>query len=153
MANTVIRWNPFRELAAMQSAMDRLFDETWRDMRPDTLAGSLAIDVHETDDAYTVIADVPGVPADQIHVNLHDDVLSIGYEIAAPELAEGERALLQERFSGKATRRFSLPQKVDADKVEAAYQDGVLTLTLPKAAEAKPRQISVKRGGLLKSSN
>lgn len=153
MANTVIRWNPFRELMAMQNAMDRIFEDGWQDVRT-TLGNNLPIDAYENDDAYMIVADVPGIPADAINVNLHDGTLTIQVEIDAPEADENRRILLQERFFGKLTRRFNLPQRVDVDKVEAAYDNGVLTLTLPKAEEARPRQISIKsNGGLLKSSN
>ncbi|MFW5691162.1 MAG: Hsp20/alpha crystallin family protein [Chloroflexota bacterium] len=153
MSNNITRWNPFRELAAMQSAMDRIFEDTWRDLRPGMLDSNMPIDVHETDEAYTVVADLPGVTSDQINVNIHDGVLTIAVEIAQPEVDENTRVLAQERFFGKLTRRFSLPHKVDTDNVEATYDNGVLTLTLPKAPEAQPRKISIKAGNLLKSRN
>jgi HSP20 family protein len=141
MANTIIRWNPLREL----SAIDRLFEETWRNGSGFN-GGSLPVDVIETDDAYRVVTNIPGVDLDRIAVSLHDNVLSIGVDIPQPELAENTTALVRERFTGKLTRSFSLPQKVDGDATEATYENGVLTLTLPKAADARPRQIQVRRG-------
>ena len=148
----ITRWNPFRELAAMQSAMDRFFEDTYRDARSG-LGNNLAIDAHETPDAYVIIADLPGVSPDNINVNLHDNALSIGVDVPQPEVEENTRVLVQERFYGKLTRSFSMPQKIDAEHVEATFDNGVLTLTLPKAAEAKPRQISIKNGKVLKSNN
>lgn len=151
--STIIRWNPIRELAAMQSAMDRIFDESWRDASPDFTGSSLPVDVVESDTAYTVVANLPGVNADEIDINLHENVLTVGVEIARNELPENERSLVQERFYGKLSRSFRLPQPVDSDGVEASYDNGVLTLTLPKVAEVQPRRIAVKTNGVLSSQN
>lgn len=144
MANNIIRWNPVRELAAMQSAMDRIFEDTWRDMRVNTNGLSLSVDVHENENAYTIVADLPGVKSDDIHVTLHDGVLTISAETKREQTREGQRTLIQERSYGQITRRFSLPQAVDTENVNADYTDGVLTLTLPKTPDAQPRQIPIK---------
>jgi HSP20 family protein len=151
--STIIRWNPIRELAAMQSAMDRIFDESWRDVRPAFEGNSLPIDAHESDRAYTIVANLPGVTAEEIDINLHENVLTIGVEVNREEREEGERTLVEERFYGKLSRSFRLPQPVDSDNVEASYNNGVLTLTLPKTEEAQPRRIAVKTHDMLKSNN
>lgn len=146
---TLIRWNPVRELAAMQSAMDRLFDETWRTVRPaaDNSADyRLALDVHENAGNYVVYASLPGVSADHLNISLHDDVLTISGELPAVEASEGVQSLLSERVTGKFTRSIRLPQPVNADAVEASLDAGVLTLTLPKVPELQPRTINVKTG-------
>ncbi len=142
--STIVRWNPFRELAAMQSAMDRIFDESWRDGRPYWNENNLPIDVHETADNYTIVANIPGANPDDININFHDGVLNIGFEINHQENSEDNRVLVQERVYGKFSRSVRVGQNIKADAVEANYNNGVLTLTLPKAEEAKPRQISVK---------
>lgn len=147
MANTVIRWNPFRELASMQSAMDRIFDETWRESNTNWAGNNLPIDVYETDDSYTVVANVPGMNPDDINVTLHDGVLSIEFEIHSQEVEENTRVHMQERFTGKLARRFTLGQYVDVEAVKASYDNGVLTLTVPKSEAAKPRQIRVNGKG------
>lgn len=147
--STIVRWNPFRELAAMQSAMDRIFDESWRDARPYWNENNLPIDVHETADNYTIVANIPGANPDDIDINLHDGVLNIGFEINREESSEESRVLVQERVHGKFSRSVRLGQNIKADAVEANYNNGVLTLTLPKAEEAKPRQISVKSANTL----
>ncbi|GAB4308357.1 MAG: Hsp20/alpha crystallin family protein [Phototrophicales bacterium] len=152
MANQVARWNPFRELAAMQSAMDRIFEDTWRGFRSE-YAGSMAVDVHENDDAYLIEAEIPGVKADDIHINLHDGRLTIEVETTREDKQENSRMLVQERFYGKMSRTFNLPQTINMDKVEAEYVDGVLKLHLPKAEESKPRQISVKAANNKKLSS
>ncbi|HEX2621747.1 MAG TPA: Hsp20/alpha crystallin family protein [Phototrophicaceae bacterium] len=147
MAN-IIRWNPVREMAAMQSLMDRMFDDTWRSVRPfaEVEGSTLALDVHEDKETYVVTTSLPGVSADNIQINLHDDILTIEAEIPQKKVEqEGTRALVQERVYGKYSRQIRLPQAVNSDKVEAQYEDGVLTLTLPKADHVLPRSIPVKR--------
>jgi HSP20 family protein len=142
----MIRWNPLREMAAMQNAMDRLFDEAWRNWQPiygETGANTLAVDVHETDQAYIVTTALPGVQGDNINIRLHNDLLTIEGEIPQPTV-ENARSLTQERIYGRFTRTLRLPQPVNRDAVEAHFENGVLTLTLTKAAEAQPRQIPVK---------
>jgi HSP20 family protein len=146
MAN-VIRWNPVREMAAMQNLMDRMFDENWRAVRPtNALQGTpLALDVHENTTSYTVTTALPGVNADNIQINLNDDVLTISAEVNEQQFeGEGTRTLMQERTYGKFSRRIRLPHPVNSEAVEAQYVDGVLTLTLPKAENALPRNIPVK---------
>src|SRR5579871_953912 len=142
---TVVRWNPIQDMAAMQCALDRLFDETWRNLRNSTDAGALALDVHETDQAYVISAALPGVSADAVNINLRDGVLTISGEV--PQAThENSRALMLERAYGKFQRVIRLPQPIDANNVEANIENGVLTLTLPKTAEAQPRTIPVKTG-------
>jgi HSP20 family protein len=159
MAN-ITRWNPLREMTAMQNVMDRMFDETVRSMRPlgnfenGEFANALALDVHEDDNTFTVTTSLPGVKAEDIHVNLHDDFLTIEAEMPETKRESNNgRTLVQERAYGKYSRRIRLPQPVNADAVEANYEDGVLTLTLPKAEHALPRSIPVKRLGNNTNSN
>ncbi|MBC6937782.1 MAG: Hsp20/alpha crystallin family protein [Chloroflexi bacterium] len=150
--STIVRWNPFREMAAMQNMMDRMFNETWRGLGPswgETGLGAfnLALDIHETDTDYTVTTDLPGVTAEHINVKFQDGALLIEAEIPEQTVQkEGQRVLLQERRYGKFSRSVRLPQPVNVANVEASFQDGVLTLTLPKAEEAQPRLIPVKAG-------
>jgi HSP20 family protein len=153
--STLIRWNPVREMAAMQSAMDRLFDETWRGARPTVAGNAMALDVYETDAAYTVYAALPGVNSDQINISYQDDVLTISGEVEQPKFNEGDntRVLVFERSYGKFSRSIRLAQALDADKVEANYENGVLMLTLPKTPEAQPRLIPVKSNGTKVSVN
>lgn len=140
--STVIRWNPARELAAMQNAMDRIFDENRRNFND--VQRSLMLDVHENDAAYTVVANLPGLNPEDMNISLHDGVLTIGAEITEPTIEEGTRVLVNERVYGKFMRRINLRQPIDADNVDATYENGVLTLTIPKTPEAQPRQIPVR---------
>lgn len=142
--STIVRWNPFREMAAMQSALDRFFDDSWRTTWPEFAGNTLAFDVYDSDQAYTAIVALPGLNAEQINVKLHDGALTINAEMPQPQAPENARPLLQERTFGKFTRTISLPQPVNADQVEAVYENGILTLTLPKVPEVQPKQIAVK---------
>lgn len=156
MANEMTRWNPFREMANMQNAFDRFFED-WRpfssDWRPfigEAISGNmLAIDAHEDDKQYTVTTELPGVKAENIHVSQDGDYLLIEADIpeeTTEQQDQNKRWLVRERRSGHFSRRIRLPQNVDFAKSEANYHDGVLTLTLPKAENALPRQIPVKTG-------
>lgn len=152
--SNITRWNPFREINAMQSFMDRLLEETARPMRSlaesyEGLNGALALDVDEAETGYTVTTSLPGVSAEDIKVSLHDDLLTIEAEIPAKNTEEnggkdGRKVLMQERVWGKFSRSIRLPQAVKPEGVEAAYDNGVLTLTLPKAEHVLPRSIPVK---------
>lgn len=105
----------------------------------------LALDVHETDDSYLVVANIPGVPVDDIDIRLHDNVLSISAESSFENDEEKQgRVLLQERRYGKFNRSLRFPVQVNNEAVEADYSDGVLTVTIPKTEEVKPRRIEVK---------
>jgi HSP20 family protein len=149
MANEINRWNPFREMATMQNAFDRFFED-WRPYLNDTTTSGnmLAIDAHEDDKQYTVMTELPGVKPENINVRQDGDYLLIEANTQEEnnQQDENKRWLVRERRSGHFSRRIRLPQNVDFSKAEANYHDGVLTLTLPKAANAQPRQIPVKSG-------
>ncbi|MCU0497412.1 MAG: Hsp20/alpha crystallin family protein [Anaerolineae bacterium] len=149
MAN-ITRWNPMREIAAMQNLMDRMFEDTVRGINTSGgLGGSaLALDVHEDEKSYTVTTALPGVDAEGVKINLHEDVLTIEAELPERKIErEGTRTLIQERSYGRFSRTIRLPHTINAEGVEAHYEDGILTLTLPKAENALPRAIPVKRLG------
>lgn len=103
----------------------------------------LALDVDETEDNYTVYANLPGVSLEDIDVNIHDNVLTISAESNATEYGENSKALMRERRTGKYSRSLRFPVAVDGDAIEASFDNGVLNITIPKAEEAKPRQIPV----------
>lgn len=147
--STLIRWNPIREISAMERMLDAMMDNRSRLLRGasnDTATGHLALDIVENEGAYTVTTALPGVNADDIKVNLHEDVLTISAEIPqrTTEQKDGERVLLRERTWGKFSRSVRLPNAVNGESVEATFDNGVLTLTLPKAENALPRSIPVK---------
>jgi HSP20 family protein len=141
---TMVRWNPYRDIAAMQRALNRVFDENWHDEQTGFNTQALALDVYESANAYQVTTVLPGVKAENIEINYLDRTLTITAELPQPTLTEGTRPLMNERLYGKYSRSITLPQPVDSEKIAAEYTDGVLTLTLPKAESAKPRQIPVR---------
>lgn len=145
MAN-VVRWDPIREMMQLRRSMDRIMDESlgngsnW----DEPMRWALPVDVVESEDAYFVKASLPGVKPDDINITYDNHILTLSTEIQAEEEKKEERYLLRERRYGSFTRSITLPNQVDASKIEASYDDGVLTLTLPKAEEMKPRRIQIQ---------
>jgi HSP20 family protein len=157
MATNIVRWNPFREMASMQSAMDRMFEDVWKGNFPPfagcTAVDMPALDIHETDTAYEVAVPLAGINPDDIDVKLHENTLTISGELPQPKVEDNRKVVVQERYYGKFSRSVSLPQRVDSNKVEATYENGVLNLILPKLPKAQPKQISVKFNQQLPSKN
>ena len=154
----IYRWNrnPFHEMVEMQNSLNRMFSEVNRSFGENewaTAGNWLTVDVVESDDAYFVTANLPGINPDDIDITLHESTLTIRAEVIAPEIPEGTRRLLNERRYGQFRRSITLPETVDADHVEAEFNNGVLVLSIPKSEAAKPRQISVKNQTLLSSEN
>lgn len=156
---TMARWDPFRELVTMREAMDRLFEDSF--FRPGRLTGTvrevarvLPIDVYETADELVVKAALPGARPEDVDVNVTGDTLTLKGKIHSD--AEKEEAgkwnwLANELWHGDFIRTLTLPIAVQADKAEAHFEDGILTLTLPKAEETKPKQIKIKAREMLES--
>ena len=154
--STLIRWNPFREMAAMQNAMNRLLDDSWRNVWPAVESNFLLPpDVYQSDQAYTIVANIPGVTQDKIDISLNQNVLTLSVQVPQETPAEGQTAFLEERPYGQFIRSLTLPRPVNSEQVEAVYENGVLTLTLPIAPEAQPKRITVKTNNhqLLTSNN
>lgn len=101
-----------------------------------------ALDLYQTNDDVVAVVELPGMRKEDIEISLHDGMLTIAGE-RKDETAEGEKTGRSERFVGKFRRSISLPTRVDVNKVNASYKDGILTVTLPKAEEVKPKQIQV----------
>lgn len=152
MMKTLTRYAPLSEMTTLGRAMDRMFDrfvdESFFDMP--TLwqreqDGNLALDLAEQDEQFVVKASVPGINPEDIEVTLNDGVLTIKGETKAEHEVKEENYHLRERHHGSFMRRITLPTNIDADKVEATNENGVLTLTLPKAETATPKRIEVKK--------
>jgi HSP20 family protein len=146
---SIIRWDPMREMTGMREMMDRLFDESF--VRPFSSAladgygaGLPALDVYQTDNEIVVKAGLPGVKADEVQISIANGVLSIRGEVKDEKDERQGTYHLRERRYGSFARSISLPTDVDADKAHAEFEDGVLTLTLPKSEQVKPKTISVK---------
>jgi HSP20 family protein len=150
---TLTRWEPIRELADMRRNMDRMmerfFDEPFFAPAGNWSQGnggawSLPLDVTEKEDAYFVKASVPGINPEDIEITLHDNVLTIKGETKAEKEDKQESYHVRELRYGSFMRNVTLPMSVDADKVEATNENGVLTLRIPKAEAVKPKRITVK---------
>lgn len=102
-----------------------------------------AIDIFETDREITLVADIPGVKADNLHIGLRDNTLTLAGEVEAPE-GQGEVDVLREYDTGKYLREFTLSEMIDQSKIEAELKDGVLRLRLPKVEAVSPRKVTVK---------
>jgi HSP20 family protein len=103
------------------------------------------VDIYETAETIVVLADMPGVAADKVTIDIKDDQLTISGEITPPP-GNQEHLVVQEYDTGNFAREFTLGQLVDQNRIEAAMKDGVLRLTLPKVEKAKPRKIEIKAG-------
>ena len=126
----------FGRLSNLQDELDRLFESPLTGWAP-------ALDVHEDKDSFVVRTELPGLKREDIEVSLHEGALLISGERKAEVKQEGVEVHRQERFFGKFQRVLTLPTPVAADKIKAQYKDGVLTVTLPKIEEAKPKQIDI----------
>jgi HSP20 family protein len=138
---------PFREMLSLREAMDRLFDESFvRPFNGAALTGGygLALDVRTDKDDYILRANVPGLKPEDLHVEVVDNTVTVRGEIKSEREEKDENYLLQERRYGQFSRSVSLPTAVNSAKAEAVIENGVLTLRLPKAEEAKPKAITIK---------
>ena len=103
------------------------------------------MDVYETENAYRVVADLPGIRKEDINITIHGAEIAISADAKREKAAgDGEKALLNERFEGKYYRAFALGHEVDQANAEARYTDGVLELTLPKSPDAMPKKITIQ---------
>jgi len=137
------RWDPFKELRRLDHAMDRM----WRGfpLSAEVEQWSVPLDVIQENDKIVVHASVPGARPEDVQVTIEDGVLTIEGETQAEHEERGDGYLMRERRSGKFHRALRLPDTVNTDKAESRYEDGVLTVTLPKAGGQKsPQKISIQ---------
>jgi HSP20 family protein len=147
----LVRWEPFRDLVSLREAMDRLFEESVVRPRAGWIApvgeGTLAVDMYETDDAVVVKSAIAGIEPGDLDISVVGDTLTIKGETTATEEVNEENYVYRERRYGSFCRALTVPVPVIADQAEADFENGVLTLTLPKAEEVKPKAIKVKAKG------
>ncbi len=141
-------YHPFRDVASLQGEVERAFRQAFGDRGDISPAGAFspALDVEETEEGFTLHVELPGVDAENVEVSLEENVLTIAGErrFYNERDADGFRRI--ERHFGRFHRAVRLPDRVDADGVSASYRDGLLTITVPKAEEAKPRRIQITAG-------
>jgi HSP20 family protein len=150
---TIVRWDPFRDLMNLQDEVNRLFRRSFfREVEPLTgvetaATWAPALDMYESDSTLTVEAELPGLEAKDIEISLEDDILHIKGERKFTDEVKEENFHRIERAYGYFERNVPLPCHVEEDKVVASVTDGVLKIELPKAEEAKPKQIPIKVEG------
>jgi HSP20 family protein len=141
-------WPTFGRLFGLRDELDRLFEPFSELTRGSQLLSvwNPAIDLYEDKDSLIVKAELPGMKKEEIDVSLHDGALSISGERKSEQRVENGENYRSERFVGRFHRTVTLPSPVRGDQVKAQYKDGILTITLPKTEEAKPKQIEVNVG-------
>ena len=150
------RYNPIGEALSLRQAMDRLFEDSfvsplsWR-----TVAGGQwpAIDIHDTPEEVVMTASLPGIKPEDVEITMVGQTLSLRGEFKADESIDKGRYLVQERRYGTFHRQIELPVRVQGDRAEASFENGLLTLRVPKAEEVKPRQIQIHAGSRTNGSN
>ncbi|MFQ5571092.1 MAG: Hsp20/alpha crystallin family protein [Rhodothermales bacterium] len=143
---SLIRFSPTANRRRMQREIDRLFESFFpmHSLNQDESAvWTPRVDLSETDDAYFIHLDLPGLNKENVEINFHDGTLSISGERRTEESEEGCTFVRVERSYGSFYRAFTLPQTVDGTNIEAAFENGVLDIRVPKAEESKPRRIEI----------
>jgi HSP20 family protein len=140
------RWSePFRDVVSLREAMNALFQDSF--VRPAGGQGAghagFPIDVAETDNEFVLHAALPGVKPDDVQITVHGETVTIRGQSKVDEEQKGKHWLLRERTHGTFQRSLALTAPIDSTKAVARFEHGILTLTLPKAEQAKPRQIKV----------
>jgi HSP20 family protein len=142
----IVRWEPFREMICLRQAVDRLFEDSFvRIPRPPgDGVGELPIDMYQTKDDLVVKATLPGIKPEEVDITIDDSTLTIKGEHKEEQETKEDDYLYRECYYGAFNRSVAIPVKVKGEKAETTFEEGVLTLTIPKADEVKPRQIKIK---------
>ena len=144
MAN-ITRYNPLSEVVSLRDAMDRLFEDSFISPRTSTTWGGrgVAANLYETAEGFTLQIPTPGVKPEDVEITVQQETISLKWEIKV-QAPEGATVHWNAFQSGQFQQSFSLPSPINAERVEAHYTDGILTLHLPKAEHARARTIKVK---------
>ena len=143
--SNLTRWEPVREMMTLREAMDRLFDDAFT--RPLSMsAGSVvpAIDLFQTEEEVVVKASLPGLKAEDVHISITADVLTLSGEFKPANEKKAATYHIREHRYGSFERSVMLPTDVQTDQAKADFENGVLTITLPKAETVKPKTINIK---------
>lgn len=144
---TLVPWEPFRNLVALQDRMNRLFDETMQAGKDTELmrTGTWApvVDIYENEDEIVLSAEIPGVDMEDVDVQVRDNTLTLKGERKMEKPVKQENYHRVERAYGPFMRAFSLPASVDQERISAHYARGVLEIKMPKTARSKPSQIKI----------
>ncbi len=145
----LVRWEPARELPNLQSEMNRLFSSFFDPASGGASAPRFvpAMDLVETGEAFVLKADLPGIPEQDVRVEVEDDVLTISGERKSEQREEKAGHVRIERAYGSFRRAVTLPDGIDASQVKASFENGVLEVRIPKPAERKPHKVQIAVGG------
>jgi HSP20 family protein len=147
---TIVRWEPFRELGALQTEMNRLFNAAFETGSGGGTAAprrwAPAMDLVETEDQFVLRADLPGMGEEDVNIELEDNVLTVSGERRTEHEDKREGFYRMERAYGSFSRSLTLPKGVDPEAVTAAFDRGVLEVRVPKPEQRKPRRISITSG-------
>ena len=143
--NSVIRWEPFRNVSSLQEQFSRLFDTSFpgRSSESDLTTWAPAVDIQETENELVLKADLPGIEEKDIDVRIENNTLTIRGERKFEKQVNEDNYLRVERSYGSFSRSFSLPNTINTEAIHAEYKNGVLTVQMPKRAESKPKQVKV----------
>ena len=139
----VVRYDPFRDITTLRDEMNRLFTRTMGEGSSSGSAWTPAVDIFDAADAIVLKAELPGLSPDDIDIEIDDTVLTLKGERRFEETVEEGRYYRVERAYGHFQRSLTLPQGVKADEISATFENGVLTVRVPKADEVRPRKIAV----------
>lgn len=147
----LIRWDPFREMSSLQERMNRLMSDfrtrtPWTEEEMAQGAWVPAVDIYETKDSIVLNVELPGVTKEEISLEVKDNTLTLRGEKKMEKDVKEESYHRMERTYGSFMRAFTLPSTVQQEKVKARFRDGILEVSIPKAEEAKPKQIKVEVG-------
>lgn len=143
----IVKYNPFRELRTMQDQMNRMLDMAWNREFGEELKEGVwqpPVDIYEDETSVVIKAEIPDVEQKDIDIKIENNTLTIRGERKHTSEVKKENYHRVERYFGQFQRSFSLPQSIDQEHVQAACDKGILTISLPKKEETKPKQISVK---------
>ncbi len=143
----IVRWDPFRDLTALQTEVNRLFSRASGGDASERQSWTPAIDVVETEDAIVLKAELAGMDPKDINIEVQDNVLTVSGERRFEEEVKEDKFYRIERRYGSFSRSLALPPTADESKVEAKYENGLLQITVPKAEIARPKKITVAVGG------
>jgi HSP20 family protein len=143
--SNLIRWEPVRDMMSLREAMDQLFNDAFT--RPVNMSGGSgipAIDLYQNNDEVVVKAALPGLKADDVQISVTADVLTLRGEFKQENEQKDATYHIREQRYGSFERSVMLPSDVQTDKAKADFENGVLTITLPKAESVKPKAITIK---------
>ena len=139
------RWEPVREMMTLREAMDQLFNDAFTSsVGTRSVASAPLVDVYQTDDDIVIKATLPGFTKDDVDITLTENVLTLRGSTKKEDENEGKSYYIREQSYGSFERSLRLPVDVELEKVEAVFENGILTITLPKAEDVKPKSIMIK---------